>query len=109
MNIFGTITALMLIMEGQSTTSAEEDTLITDLVKWMNENGAYINEKVAVKRSDGILGLVATADMAAEEIICHIPSTLILMPDKKYNKEMTDSLTIQKTYKLLTEKEPNPW
>lgn len=93
--------------------SGDLEALITDLIQWLRANGAFINEKVAVKRSNegdasSPLGLVAIADMNAEETICHIPPHLILQPGGDFSRD-SDCGTIQATFEMLSAKELNPY
>lgn len=90
-----------------------DEVLVSDLLRWLHENGSYINPKVAVKPIDETdpnspTGLIAIADLNSDEVICRIPPHLIIMPDK-YNNEETDCSTIDGVYEMLTSKEPNPW
>ena len=62
--------------------------LVSQLLDWLRGNGAYINEKVAVRRlvPDDPLsphGLFATDDMNMGETVCRIPWSLILKPSDK--------------------------
>jgi hypothetical protein len=93
--------------------SKDVEILITDLIEWLRVNGAYINEKVAVKRSvegdsSSPLGLVAIADINADETICHIPPHLILQPGGDSPRD-TDCGTIRATFEMLNAAEPNPY
>ncbi|KAL3791598.1 hypothetical protein HJC23_012188 [Cyclotella cryptica] len=93
--------------------SGDPEIFIANLIEWLRANGAYINENVAVKRSiegdlSSPLGLVAIADINAEETICYIPPHLIIQPGEDSTKD-SDCSTIQETFEMLNAKEPNPY
>ena len=74
------------------------DAITTDLLDWLLENGAYINEKVAVQQvvlDDGssTRGVFATDDMDVGETVCRIPYELLFKPSDKTKD--TDCETIQ--------------
>ena len=54
----------------------DADTLSTNLIKWLRDNGAYINDKLVVKNDGSYRGIFATQDMDAGEQLCSIPSKL---------------------------------
>ena len=64
------------------------DAITTDLLDWLQENGAYINEKVAVQQvvmDDGssTRGVFATDNMDVGETVCRIPYELLFKPSNK--------------------------
>jgi hypothetical protein len=68
--------------------NSSDDNLVSKLLHWLRENGAYINKKVVVRRvvSEDPLssrGIFATDDMAVGEIVCRIPWNLILKPSEE--------------------------
>jgi len=65
----------------------DDDSLSTNLITWLRDNGAYINDKLVVKYNGVYRGIYATEDMAVGEQLCSIPSNLMIQPDKK---EMMD-------------------
>lgn len=106
MNVFVKLAALLLAKEMHKNAS---DVLISDLMKYLKENGAFVNPKVTIKRVGEALGLFAMADMKPDEVICHIPPHLIIMPKEGYTNDSDDCSTIQAVYEMLREEEPNPW
>jgi hypothetical protein len=119
MNIFFKIAALISngrrkvepLSDAKSTPT--DDILVSDLLMWLCENGSHIHPKVAVKRIDendpnSPFGLIAIADLDSDEVICHIPPHLIIMPDK-YNVDDNDCSTIDRVYDMMIADKPNPW
>lgn len=71
-----------------NTDSCEEtsDVLVSQLLRWLGDNGAYINEKATVRRAvpddpSSTYGIFATGAMDAGETLCRIPWHLILKPE----------------------------
>ena len=65
-----------------------DDDLVRDLLDWLIENGAYVNDKVQIRHMviDDPLsprGIFATDDMDVGETVCRIPWDLILKPNDK--------------------------
>ena len=63
----------------------DDDVLITDMVDWLKSNGAYINDKLQVRRVNpddpsSPRGLFALESLDAGEIICNIPWDLMITP-----------------------------
>ena len=78
----------------------DNDILSTNLIQWLRDNGAYINEKLVVKNDGSYRGVFATQDMEAGERVCSIPSYLILQPttelmENENEVEETDCITIK--------------
>lgn len=72
----------------QECNNSSDDDLVSKLLHWLRENGAYINEKVVVRRvvSEDPLssrGIFATDAMAVGETVCRIPWNLILKPSEE--------------------------
>lgn len=68
--------------------NSSDDDLVSKLLHWLRENGAYINEKIVVRRvvSEDPLssrGIFATDAMAVGETVCRIPWNLILKPSEE--------------------------
>ena len=85
--------AAILIVNTISTCRADDkndkdDILSTNLIRWLRDNGAYINDKLVVKYNGVYRGIYATEDMEVGEQLCSIPSNLMIQPDIK--KESTD-------------------
>ena len=63
----------------------DDDVLITEMVDWLKSNGAYINDKLQVRRVNpddpsSPRGLFALESFDAGEIICNIPWDLMITP-----------------------------
>ena len=63
----------------------DDDVLITTMVDWLKSNGAYINDKLQVRRVNpddpsSTRGLFALESLDAGEIICNIPWDLMITP-----------------------------
>ena len=61
----------------------DDDALTPQLIDWLRDNGAYINEKLAIKQLDPSFprGIYALEDMEMGETVCKIPWSLILKPN----------------------------
>ena len=59
---------------------ADADILSTNLISWLRDNGAYINEKLIIKYNGKFRGVYATQDMEEGERLCSIPNHLIIQP-----------------------------
>jgi hypothetical protein len=69
-----------------TTESPTNDDLVRDLLDWLIENGAYVNDKVEIRHMviDDPLsprGIFATDDMDVGATVCRIPWDLILKPN----------------------------
>ena len=86
----------------------DDDVLTTELVDWLRDNGAYINDKLVIKQSDPSLprGIYAMEDLEAGETICNIPWVLILKPSAeelaKAIEESSDCGTIESVFRAIT-------
>lgn len=65
----------------------DDGDIATQLIHWLRTNGAYINEKLTVRRINPAdvtspRGVFALEDMDAGELLCHIPHTLLLKPSE---------------------------
>jgi hypothetical protein len=92
----------------EASRSAEQDALTAQLVDWLRDNGAYINEKLSIKQLDPSLprGIYAMNNMEEGETVCKIPWSLILKPSaeelaKEYDNS-TDCGTIESVYHAIT-------
>ena len=88
------------------------DVLTTDLLDWLQENGAYINDKVAVEQitlDDGssTRGVFATDDMDVGETVCRIPYELLFKPSDKTKD--TDCETIQNVKDAMSGENITPY
>jgi len=61
----------------------DNDTLSTNLIAWLRDNGAYINDKLVVKYNGVYRGIYATEDVEIGEQLCSIPSNLMIQPETK--------------------------
>ena len=82
------LVSLVVALALECNKSSSDDDLVSKLLLWLRENGAYINEKVVVRRvvSEDPLssrGIFATDDMAVGETVCRIPWSLILKPSEE--------------------------
>ncbi len=105
---------LPLLSAIKGVTCASPDPLITDLLEWLRANGAYINGKVGIEHANkddpsSPLGLIALADMDADEMICYIPPHLIIGPQGSNPFDSDDCKTIEATFEMLNAKETNAW
>jgi hypothetical protein len=76
---------LVVALAQECSEERSADDVVSQLLDWLHENGAYINEKVAVRHlvPDDPLsprGVFATDDMDVGETVCRIPWNLILKP-----------------------------
>lgn len=93
----------------------DDDVLTAQLIDWLRDNGAYINEKLAIKQLDPSLprGLYAMEDMEAGETVCKIPWALILKPTAEelangsVREELSDCGTIEAVFHAITVDEDN--
>lgn len=92
----------------EASRSAEQNALTAQLVDWLRDNGAYINEKLSIKQLDPSLprGIHAMNNMEEGETVCKIPWSLILKPSaeelaKEYDNS-TDCGTIESVYHAIT-------
>jgi len=87
----------------------DADTLSTNLISWLRDSGAYINEKLVVKNDGSYRGIFATQDMNAGEKLCSIPSNLILQPTEELMEnededvEATDCITIKAVMNAISD------
>ena len=86
----------------------DDDALTPQLIDWLRDNGAYINEKLVIKQFDPSFprGIYALEDMEKGETVCKIPWSLILKPSaeelaKEYDNS-TDCGTIESVYHAIT-------
>ena len=116
------IAVAILIYNTVSTCSAEtnkndkdDDILSTNLIKWLRNNGAYINDKLVVKYNGVYRGIYATQDMEVGEQLCSIPSKLMIQPEKKELIDGEDTTiyphcnTIKQVMKELSSDDPTPY
>jgi len=85
--IFVSFLVALALEEGSETCSDHSDDLASQLLDWLRENGAYINEKVVVRHlvPDDPLsprGIFTTDGMDVGETVCRIPWDLILKPSE---------------------------
>ena len=100
-----------------SSRSAEQDddVLTAQLIDWLLDNGAYINDKLAIKQVDPSVprGIYAIEDMEAGETVCKIPWALILKPTAEevangsVREELSDCGTIEAVFHAITVDEDN--
>ena len=83
--------------------------LFDNTVKWLRNNGGYLNEKLERKcDQDGVYGLYATEPIQAGEILCKVPEncslsdTLHDSPDE-WNRKIKLTYSILKEYKKGTD------
>jgi len=86
----------------------DADTLSNKLIKWLRDNGAYINDKLIVKNDGSYRGIFATQDMDAGEQLCSIPSKLIIQPTEELMEneddiEATDCITIKAVMNAMSD------
>ena len=86
----------------------DADTLSSNLISWLRDNGAYINDKLVVKNDGSYRGVFATQDMDAGEKICSIPSNLIIQPTEELMEneddiEATDCITIKAVMNAMSD------
>jgi len=79
---------LVVALAQECSEECSADDVVSQLLDWLHENGAYINEKVAVRHlvPDDPLsprGIFATDDMDVGETVCRIPWNLILKPSEE--------------------------
>ncbi|KAL3791410.1 hypothetical protein ACHAW5_005784 [Stephanodiscus triporus] len=79
---------LVVALAQECSEERSADDVVSQLLNWLHENGAYINEKVAVRHlvpGDSLSprGIFATDDMDVGETVCRIPWNLILKPRDK--------------------------
>ena len=79
---------LVVALAQECSEERSADDVVSQLLDWLHENGAYINEKVAVRHlvPDDPLsprGIFATDDMDVGETVCRIPWNLILKPSEE--------------------------
>ena len=95
-----------------------DDILSTNLIAWLRDNGAYINDKLVVKYNGVYRGIYATQDMEVVQQLCSIPSKLMIQPaDKKELMDEEDTSiyphcnTIKEVMKALgsTDDNTNPY
>ena len=84
------------------------DKLSSNLITWLRDNGAYINDKLVVKNDGSYRGIFATQDMEVGERVCSIPSSLILQPTEELTKKEedlddTDCITIKAVMNAMSE------
>ncbi len=86
----------------------DDNVLTVQLIDWLRDNGAYINDKLVIKQLDPSLprGIYAVEDLEAGETICKIPWALILKPSaeelaKRY-EESSDCGTIESVFRAIT-------
>ncbi|KAL7530268.1 hypothetical protein ACHAWF_003310 [Thalassiosira exigua] len=75
-------------IEGNSNADASPDALVSDLIRWLRDNGAYINEKLVVKHvvpgdPSSPRGVFAAEAMDEGENVCSIPSELMIKPSSE--------------------------
>jgi hypothetical protein len=88
----------------------DDDALTPQLIDWLRDNGAYINEKLVIKQFDPSFprGIYALEDMEKGETVCKIPWALILKPNHyehvhvKAREELSDCGTIESVYHAIT-------
>ena len=91
----------------------DNDILSTNLIAWLRDNGAYINDKLVVKNDGSYRGIYATEDMEVGEQLCSIPSSLMIQPDKKKLMDEEDTTiyphcnTIKEVMKALSTNDDN--
>jgi hypothetical protein len=94
--------------ESIAVTVNDDDVLTAELVDWLRDNGAYINEKLVIKQLDPSLprGIYAMEDLEVGETICNIPWALILKPSAeelaKAIEESSDCGTIESVFHAIT-------
>ena len=86
----------------------DADILSTNLIQWLRDNGAYINDKLVVKNDGSYRGIFATQDMDAGEQLCSIPSNLIIQPTEELienedDVEATDCITIKAVMNAISD------
>ncbi|KAL3806634.1 hypothetical protein ACHAXA_011741, partial [Cyclostephanos tholiformis] len=87
----------------------DDDPITARLLDWLRENGAYINEKLIVRRVDpndvtSPRGVFATDDIDVGETVCAIPWNLMIKPSEGVNPNIStedDCLTLDATYDAI--------
>ena len=93
----------------------DDDVLTAQLIDWLRDNGAYINDKLVIKQVDPSLprGIYAIEDMEAGETVCKIPWDLILKPSveelaKGRDRDgLSDCGTIEAVFHAITAEDDN--
>ena len=93
---------------------SSDDLLIGTMIDWLQANGAYINEKVAIRRMivddrSSPRGIFATHDMKAGETVCNIPWELIVKPSKQAYEEDNDCGTIESAIEAMIHDDITPY
>ncbi|KAL7552899.1 hypothetical protein ACHAWF_016148 [Thalassiosira exigua] len=96
--------------EAGPSTLVQTDAVTSQLLEWLNENGAYINEKLVVRHvvSDdpsSPRGVFATQSMEEGETVCRIPWNLIVKPRDwqwKDKGEVLDCGTIEEIKEMMS-------
>jgi hypothetical protein len=87
----------------------DDDPITARLLDWLRENGAYINEKLIVRRVDpndvtSPRGVFAMDDIDVGETVCAIPWNLMIKPSEGVNPNIStedDCLTLDATYDAI--------
>jgi len=105
--LIGTIVAAAETTADNDFYKDDADTLSTNLIKWLRDNGAYINDTLVVKNDGSYRGIFATQDMDAGERVCSVPSNLIIQPTEELMQnedvEATDCITIKAVMNAISD------
>jgi hypothetical protein len=91
-----------------NTNGHPESDVVSQLVDWLRENGAYINEKLVVRQlapedPTSPRGVFTTEDMDAGETVCVIPWDLMLKPSEQRELEdIEDCETFHATFDAIS-------
>ena len=98
-----------------NTGGRQPEAVVSELLDWLRENGAYINEKLAVghvvpEDPTSPRGVFATDDMDAGETVCVIPWDLMIMPGEVIDPSRDDDCgTIDAIYDAMSEGGKTPY
>jgi len=93
----------------------QPESVVSELLDWLRENGAYVSPKVAVGHVDpddpnSPRGVFAIDDMDEGETVCVIPWDLMIMPDVVSDPMVDDDCgTIHALYDAMSEGGKTPY
>ena len=87
----------------------DDDPITARLLDWLRDNGAYVNDKLVVRRVDpndltSPRGVFAADDMETGETVCVIPWGLMIKPSEGISEDILkedDCLTLYATYDAI--------
>jgi hypothetical protein len=101
--------------DASNTGGGRPEAVVSELLVWLRENGAYINEKLAVGHvvpgdPTSPRGVFASDDMDAGETVCVIPWDLMIMPSEVIDPNKDDDCgTIDAIYHAMSEGGKTPY